>query len=46
MERAMNEQKLKMLLKFERINTLEEFYNVRLYIDDYYSNATLSSRCL
>jgi len=28
MEREMNEQKLKMLLKFERINTLEEFYNV------------------
>lgn len=28
MERGMNEQKLKMLLKFERINTLEEFYNV------------------
>ena len=26
----MNEQKLKMLLKFEKISMLEEFYNVRI----------------
>ncbi len=28
MERFMNEQKLKMLLKFEKIKILEEFYNI------------------
>ena len=27
----MNEQKLKMLLKFERIKMLEDFYNVRVF---------------
>jgi hypothetical protein len=28
-ERAMNEAKLKMLIKFEKIKLLEDFYNVR-----------------
>lgn len=28
MERKMNEQKLKMLIKFEKIKLLEDFYNV------------------
>jgi len=31
MERMINEQKLKMLIKFEQIKLLEDFYNVRSF---------------
>ena len=30
MERQMNEQKLKLLIKFEKIKVIEDFYNVRV----------------
>ena len=31
MEREINEEKLKMLIKFERIKLLEDFYNVSVF---------------
>ena len=35
MERVINEQKLKMLIKFEKIKLLEDFYNVSIVIYQY-----------